>query len=381
MLRPDHPEVLVPDWTPPVLTGRQHALAQIAAELPVPPADPGRASVSCIRGPDGSGVSSVARRAALELVERLRRRAGEPVPVYAAIRIPWTAGPRGVAGELLRALDSSFEPRGFPIAELMAGFLRRLARSRRSAVIVFDDLRANAPDLAPILRPLLGPERFLPEGIEWAPPLWVLLAGTDEPAAVWDRARHVGVPVERAVRLAPYGEAELAAIVSDRARRALGRPAPEGWAGRFAAAAIAQGTGARRAMELLRRELAEAAGGTGPEPVPPWMSRLPLPVEPRLLDALERAAGSGPTLLSTVRHWETRLAHEAGVRPLATTTLWRRIVRLEAAGVLRREVRTGGEGGSRSRLELVHPIAPTPIATGRLGRPRGAGPSAGPWLR
>jgi hypothetical protein len=381
MLRPDHPEVLVPDWTPPVLIGRQAALVELAAELPLPPTRAGGTRVACVRGPGGSGVSSVARRAALELVERLRRRAGEPVPVHSAIRIPWTAGPRGVAGELMRALDSSFEPRGFPIAELMAGFLRRLTRGRRSAVVVFDDLRASAPDLAPVLRPLLAPDRFLPEGIEWVPPLWVLLAGTGEPAAVWDRAGQVGVPVERAIRLAPYSEAELRAIVSDRAQRALGRPAPEGWAGRFAAAAASQGTGARRAMELLRRELAEPRAEVGPEPGPPGMSRSPLPVEPRLLDALERAAGAGPTLLSTVRDWETRLAHQAGVRPLATTTLWRRIVRLEAAGVLRREVRTGGEGGSQSRLELVRPLGPRPIATGRLGMPRGAGPSAALRLR
>ncbi|MCI4358466.1 MAG: hypothetical protein L3J95_02805 [Thermoplasmata archaeon] len=377
MLRPDHPEVLAPDWIPPVLVGRSEALEALRRQLPVPRSQRTRPEVAILKGPPGSGTSVVARRAGLGVVERLRQ-SGEPTPaLFAPVRVRWAAGPLGIATELMHRLDPSFCAHGFSVPQLMAGFLRRLLHSARPAVVLLDDLGADCADIGPILGPLLAPNRFLPEGADSPPNLWLLLAGTEGAEACWTRARAAGITVDAAVVLPGYRQREVEAIVRDRARRALGREAPEGWAKEIAEHATFHGIGARQAIELLRGEIFGPAGIFPGSPYAAPSAAVRLAVEPRLLEAIERAACSGATLLRDVKQWEARLARSEGVRPLPSTTLWRRIVRLEAAGVLRREVRTGGSGGTQSRLELVHPIPGGPFATARSGTPRAGGSSFG----
>ncbi len=372
MLRAEHPEVLARDWTPPVLIGRSWPLDELRRALRVPPAIEGRTEVAIVRGPSGSGTSAVARRAALDVVERWRHAGGAGRPLVAVVRVAWAETTRGVAAELLQRFDPDFAPHGFPVAELMAGFLRRLARAGRPAIVVLDDIGPAAPDLSPIVRALLVPERFLPEGGSGRPPIWLLAAGSDEPGAAWEHLAEAGATGAE-VRLAPYSAAELSAIVRDRARRALGRDAPDLGGDRFAPPPSVAAGGARRAIELLRREFGPPSG--------PWIApfsggdplAVSLPVEPRLLDALERAAVSGSAMMSSLKEWEARLAREEGARPLPATTLWRRIVRLEAAGIVRREVRTGGNGGTQSRLELLRPVPRASGPTGPTGTSRAGG--------
>lgn len=356
MLRPEHPEVLAPDWTPPTLVARSAALEQLHRRLPVEPAAGGSFRAAIVEGPSGSGTSAVARRAALEVVERLRQR-GEPTTcVYAPARVRWVSGTQGIATELLQRLDPNFSSRGFSVAQLVAGFLRRLIHSGRPAVVVLDDLGAGCPDISAVLRPLAAPDRFLPEGAPIAPRIWLVLSGNEGARACWRQADASGISPGLPVQLAPYTRDEIAEIVRDRARRALGRDAPSGWAERIADHAVQHGIGARRSIEMLRREL---LGPTPSPPGSPYTARSEsqsLAIEPRLLEAIERAAARGQVFVRDVREWEARLARAQGVRPLTSTTLWRRIVRLEAAGLLRREVRTGGSGGTRSRLELVRPV-------------------------
>ena len=67
---------------------------------------------------------------------------------------------------------------------------------------------------------------------------------------------------------------------------------------------------------------------------------------------------------------EGALAREAGQRPLPATTLWRRIVALERAGYVRREVRPGGAGGTLSVVRLLTPIDEWVTAPGPWGTPR-----------
>jgi hypothetical protein len=377
MLSPEHPEVLAPDWTPPILVGRSDALDELRRQLPVPPVRAAGPEIAVVKGPTGSGTSVVARRAALSVIERLRQSGDSSVPVFAPVRVRWTSGPQAIAAELLHRLDPNFNSHGFSVAQLLAGFLRRLLHSGRAAVVVLDDLGSDSSDIGPILRPLLAPDRFLPEGAPAPPRLWLILAGAGSAEACWRRARSVGVSVAAPVVLPPYSQTEVEAIVRDRARRALGREAPAGWAEHIGEFATFHGIGAQRAIEMLRREILGPGSLLPGSPYAPPSEAIRLSVEPRLLEAIERASSSGGSLLKDVREWEARLARAEGVRPLPSTTLWRRIVRLEAAGVVRRDVRTGGCGGTQSRLELVRPLSVGAPPTARSGSLRGIGTSFG----
>ena len=366
VLQTEHPEVLNREWLPPVLIGRWSALERLGRWLSEPLPDAGGTRAVSVRGAAGSGTSAVARRAALSVAETIRREEGGPAPRVIAVRVRWCLGAQGVATELLRQFDPGFQPQGFAVAEILAGFLRRLLRERRPAVIVLDDIGPDSPDIGLVVRALVAPLRFLPEGVDSPPRIWLLVSGASEATASWERVRRAGVPADRTVELPPYTPKEVEAIVRDRAQRALGRIPPEPWAERVAA--VAAGTSASRAIDRLRRELYEPSGPVqrtlwGAPPAAPVVS-----VEPRLLLALEQSAANGPVTLHELKERERHLALAAGDRPLPTTTFWRRVVRLEAAGVIRREVRTGGRGGTLSRVELLRPLSERTGATS--GSPR-----------
>jgi hypothetical protein len=76
-----------------------------------------------------------------------------------------------------------------------------------------------------------------------------------------------------------------------------------------------------------------------------------------------------------VRRLEARYARESGGEPLPPTTLWRRIVRLEQAGYVRREVRPGGVGGTRSLVRLMAPVDEWVVSPAA----RGTRPACDPW--
>jgi hypothetical protein len=378
-----HPVVLTPDWLPPVLPDRAQELADLADRLgdPYPSSPP--PWVAAVVGPTGSGTSATARLAARRVVEALHREGGRPEPVLVRVRVSSALGTQGVATGLLRGLDGGFEPRGFPVAEILAGFLRRVARERRPAVVVLDDIGPDAPDLSPVVRALLAPARFLPEGEEVAPTLWTVLAGRVEAEAAWSRIHRAGVPRTARVSLRPLPAAAVRAIVLDRAARALGHPPPAELLDRIVERCEREGRGVPRALDLLRREL---LGPSLPRTEPPPGGAARLSVEPRVFAALERATRGRTATLAEIRAWEVRLASEEGVRPLPATTLWRRMVRLQAAGVIRREVRPGGPGGTRSTIEVVGPVpfyALTATAQTRrdASAPVRAGASVGPPAR
>ncbi|MGB6501533.1 MAG: hypothetical protein WBG19_09095, partial [Thermoplasmata archaeon] len=177
------------------------------------------------------------------------------------------------------------------------------------------------------------------------------------------------------VELSPYPEPVLRAIVHDRAERACGRAPPSALIGRVLARAVEDGLGARRAIDLLRRELlgVRGLGETRGE------RSANVAIEPRVVRAIGAASQGLSAPLGDVRRFEAELAHQQGLRPLPTTTLWRRLVRLERAGYVRREIRTGGSGGTRSVLRVLTPIDEWVTAAGPSGTPRAfAGPVA-PW--
>jgi hypothetical protein len=348
-------EVLARDWLPPIVIGRRGEVDEVVRRLDPPRPRAPAPWIIGVAGSSGSGTSTVARRAARDVSDRLRATSSGPFARLLMLRVAGLRGSHGVASALVQRLDEGFDGRGFPIPEILAGFLRRIRRAARPIVLVLDDVRVGGPDLAPVVRAIADPDRFLPEGESGLPPFWTIVAGTSEGLASLETALGGRFPFGPFVCLRPYDQRTLAAIVADRLERALGRPAPEGVVLRIMARAVEDGGGVRRAMDLVRRELLGPLSeipGRGP------LERAAsgVAVESRVIRAIGAASVGDSARLGDVRRWEAELAREQGRQPLPTTTLWRRILRLEQAGYVRREIRTGGMGGTRSLVRVLTPI-------------------------
>ncbi|HYA56932.1 MAG TPA: AAA family ATPase [Thermoplasmata archaeon] len=372
-----HPEVLANDWLPPVAIGREAEVADVVRRLDPPaPRAPAPWIVGVV-GPSGSGTSTVARRAAREVADRLRSARVGPSPRFLSVRAASVRGTHGVASALLQRLDEGFDGRGFPVTEILAGLLRRLRRERRPTVLLLDDIKVGGPDLGPVVRAVADPDRFLPEGESGLPPVWTILAGEEEAmvsqvATFGDRC-----PVGPFVPLRPYSEPALFQIVRDRLERASARPPPDTLVHRIVRRTVEEGGGVGRAMELLRRELLGSVPARRGE-LRFFGGRTVVAVEPRVVRAIGAAVERATAGVGDVRRFEAELARSEGLRPLPTTTLWRRIVRLEQAGYVRREIRTGGTGGTRSVVRLLTPIDEWVTAPFRPDTPRAVGPTGGP---
>jgi hypothetical protein len=350
-----HPEVLARDWLPPVATGREVEVAEVVRRLdpPVPRAPP--PWFVTVTGARCTGTSTVARRAARTVADLVRAGTGAGVPLVLPIRTAGLRGTHGVASALLRHLDGGFDGRGFSVVEITAGFLRRLRREGRPAVLVLDDVGIGGPDLGPVLRALGNPDRFLPEGENGIPPTWTILAGSPEGIRAAETSVGRAYPLGRAVNLSPYSDRVLGAIVRDRAERSLGRPAAPALVARVVRKAVEEGASAGVALDLLRRELI-GGGRAGRARLPFGLLSPPVAVEPHVVRAIESAVRGQEARVGEVRRREAEFAESEGCRPLPATTLWRRIVRLEQAGYLRREIRPGGMGGTRSVVRVLTPV-------------------------
>ncbi len=278
-----------------------------------------------------------------------------------------------MVSELLRRIDDGFDGRGFSVREILAGFLRRVRREGRSTVLVLDDLTVGGPDLAPVLAALTAPDRFLPEGESGLPPIWTIVAGSREALETLDRALAGGVSISPFVRLDPYSPEALRAIVRARAERALGHPLAEECVAAIVRRAVEEGGGSRRAIDLLRQRLL-GASLAAPFGSPRSRSPLGIPIESRVVRAIGAASHGIAAPVGAVKRLEAELARSQGDRPLPTTTLWRRIVRLEQAGYVRREIRPGGNGGTRSLLRVLTPIDEWVTTRRPSDTPRAFGP-------
>ena len=374
-----HPEVLAADWLPPNPMHRAREVTELAEQLHAN-GPPSLAPHLWVAGTEGSGTSTVARQA-------IRRFAADapyehrPSPRVLAARMRGSRGAAAVATTLLRQLDPGFVGRGFATAEIMTGFLRRIRREARPIVVLVDDLDSGSPPLEPLVAPFRTPDRYLPEGIAGLPPITVVVAGRVDTVR---RARRAWAPAAALRELSPLAEGELRSIVADRFSRALGREGPVGLVASIVERARRDGRGASRALDLLRRELLGATALQPDSVYRPGPGSWEGPVERSLLEALRQLARTDPADLARVRERERELAAAQGRRPLASTTLWRRILRLEQTGYVQRTVRLGGIGGTRSLVRLLSPegVSPRPIDIPRAyGSPAGAARPAWPLPR
>jgi hypothetical protein len=377
MLATQHPEVLARDWLPPVVLGHEAEVAEVVRRLDAPRPRAPPPWIVGVAGPRGSGTSTVARRAAREVVDRLRASRDGPIPRWMAARTAGCRGTHGVATALLSALDEGFDGRGFPVAEILAGFLRRIRREGRPLVLVLDDVRVGGPELAPVLRAIGDPDRFLPEGEFGIPPTWLVLAGTPEGISHAEDGLGGTWRIGPLVRVDRYPASALRRIVEDRAERVLGRAAPSGLIARVLERTVEGGAGVDLAVDLLRRALLGPAYRTSPRRTVAGRAVPPVTVETSVVRAIEEASQRTGARVGDVRRFQAEYARATGASPLPATTLWRRFVRLEQAGYIRREVRPGGEGGTRSVVRLMAPVDEWVIAPD----PReGSRPTDGSWL-
>lgn len=354
MLRLVHPEVLARDWLPPVLLDRAREVAEVRRRVEAA-LESARDRAVMVIGAPGSGTSSVARAASRAILQELRHDPAHPPPLLACVRSDAGRGSQSIATSLLQLLDPGFSGRGFHTTEILAGFLRRLRRQERPCVVVLDDIGPGTNDLKPILRAFSAPDCFLPEGESGMPPLALVLAGSPDARGAWAEAARRGWAADHRVRLTPYAPISIERILRDRAQRALGREPPEEWFSRFLRRVRARAPGATLALQLLARELAEPAAPSA-RSISVGVEFPTSLLEPPLLAALARASSRRQATVAELRRWEAEYAEREGSRPLPATTFWRRIVRLESVGLVHREVRAGGAGGTRSVVELLRPI-------------------------
>jgi hypothetical protein len=351
------PSALEMSWRPPTLVGRDTVLAGLEATA-LSGLTPGRRVVASISGPRGSGSSAIAYHLVATALARLERPGARGAPLLLRADLCTCRSANAVVTALFRGIDPQVQPRGASTELLGLLLLRRLRTEGRPAIFWIDQVLGADGDLARVLRPLTQPERTLPEGPKGLPTMLVIVSGDHDPLP----------PEVEAVRvqLAPLQGRDLCAAIMARANAGFNAPPSPEAVTAIANIAVSQGRGLSVVGDLLAEagRRAEARGGR-------WLEAedvaVPLSLKRGRGDAksfqalLLRVLGrfSGTTTVGLVRQELERECAEAGIALPTSARLWRHMIALERHGLLRREVRLGGAGGSVStiRLAMAPPIS------------------------
>lgn len=376
------PRVLSDEWCPPALLGREEELRQLREVLPLPFHAHPQATV-VLSGPRGSGTSALAYHFARSVLDGWRNRSGREPPLLLRVDASQTRNPSRTAAALFREIDPSVHGRGLSTEVLILLLLRRLRTLRRPAVIWLDQLRAPSGELHRVVGPLASPETLLPEGREGLPPLAVVVSGEVDPLSddPWGRGGAAPGAAARApgsLRLSidPLPPAQILEALDVRARLAFDLPPAPGTLGVVRELLLNRGWGLTAAGAVLeesgRRALAR--GGDRLEMrdvVPPWRPcashRVARVMDECLLGALYEVASRHPDQAVSLSELRPALRERCRARGVPEPTggrLWRHLVALEQVGALRRDVRLGGLGGTRTLVGLprVDRPAPAPAA-------------------
>ena len=240
-------------------------------------------------------------------------------------------------------------------------------------MIFLDDLPADWGALPQVIYPFLDPGQVLPEGPTGLPPIAVVLAG--HPGSVLSAVPPLAPPERFLVEtVAPFTEEELAEITV-RWCEAVGLEPPEAGAmHRLQGLVVTRGGGASLLVDLLReaREHALrrgasriAAADVVVRPASHGQSDPGQMLDCFLLETVRSGAGGEGAgwSISDLRdeiHWRCRAE---GLAYPSEARLWRHLARMERAGILRRVVRFGGPGGTKSRVYPGNAPAPRPAGT------------------
>ena len=337
-------------WRAPHLVGREDLLAAQERELCAALHNCGRAAVSVV-GPRGSGTTSIAECAVATFSERFF---GRRSPLVLRVDTSQCRTPGLMVKALFHQIDPAIQVGGASTEFLSMLLLRRLRTLGRPAVIWLDQVHTPA-EAHRVARALACADRALPEGTDGLPPLLVVASGSREIIPADVEAVRVGVP--------PLLGAPLMEAIRARAALAYHMPPSPAVLRALADLAVASGRGLPFVGDLLG-EAGTQAEAQGSDHVALEDVVLPRSLPRHGADA----EGFGELLLEVLRVAEepsavgelrrrlvTRCA-ENGLRAPTQARLWRHLVRLERKGLLTRQVRVGGSGGSRTLVALAERV-------------------------
>ncbi len=365
------PRVLSGEWIPPRLLGREDLLDELRSLLPYP-AHPHRRASVVLSGAPGVGTSTLARHFVQDVHDLWWNSARRShMPLLLRADLSESPSPSRAVSALFGGIDPDLDPRGTSTEMLLLLLLRRLRTVQRPTVVWIDQVRVGFPGVVRLLRPLLDPDRLLPEGTQGLPPLVVAVSGETEALEGREEIAPGSLPgptLHR--RLAPLSPEEAREALECRARLAFENPpSPEALL-EMRDLLLTKGWGVALGAELLRESgrRAEARGARRIEPcdvTPPRDPATPRrnarALDACILEALraETAGSTGSGLsLPELRARVVLRCQEEGLPWPSSSQLWRHTVRLERAGAFHRDVRMGGRGGSVTRFVL--PTLPSP---------------------
>ena len=360
-------------WRAPLLVAREQLLATQERAVVSALHQDGRVVVS-VGGPRGSGTTSVAECALATFTERCLTRRSPLILRPDASSVPAApfgrVGPRTSAcplvlgvdasrcrtpGLLVKALfrqiDPAFQGQGASTEFLSMLLLRRLRTLGRPAVVWIDQAHSSG-EFGRVVRAIARPQEVLPEGVAGLPPLLLVTSGARDQVPEGIEA------IRTSVR--PLQGSDLIEAIRTRAALAFHvLPRPEvlrawadlvvarGWGLSMVGDLLVEAGARAEARGSLRVELQDVAL---PQALPRHGSDAE-GFEAALLDVLR--AAKGPFAVGDLRRGLMAHCGEVGIRAPTPARLWRHLVGLERKGLVRREVRLGGAGGSRTLVILA----------------------------
>ena len=333
-------------WRTPILVGREEVLAGQERAVRAALERDGRAAVSVV-GPHGSGTTSVAESAVATFSERY---IGRRSPLILRVDVSDCRTPGLLVKALFRQIDPDFQGQGASTEFLSMLLLRRLRSLGRPAVVWLDQAHSSG-EFGRVVRAVARPQEILPEGTSGLPPLLVLASGVRDLAPE-------GVETIRTI-VRPLQGPDLIEAIRTRAALALHLPPGPEVLRAWADLVVARGWGLSMVGDLLAEAgaRAEARGALRVElqdvALPKALPRHGADAEgfeAALLEVLR--AAKGPFAVGDLRRGLIARCGEVGIRAPTSARLWRHLVGLEEKGLVRRDVRLGGAGGSRTLIVL-----------------------------
>ena len=337
-------------WQAPTLIGREELLSSLERASLSLSAGGAPLAVS-VFGPRGSGSSAVAAHVVATAMERLTQPGSKGTPLLLRADASACRSSSALVSALFREVDPGYDGRGASTEFSALLLLRRLRTMARPAIVWADQVEAKAAHVDRVMGLLAHPERLLPEGAAGLPTMLVVASGE----------RNVLPEDASVVRtvLAPPQARDMCRAIMTRANLAFTTLPSLEAVEAIASLSISCGWGLSMVGELLAEagRRAEARGGRWLEvddvTLPANLARAGRDgssFEALLLEVLRATAGA--TTVGKLRRALDARCQETGVRQPTQARMWRHLVGLERKGVVRREVRMGGPGGSRTLVHL-----------------------------